>query len=445
MAQNFLFRSSHFALLATAPFELVHKFWQSVPPLCIDGRELSPLQIVERISRKGNTPTQYLFEVNRRIERFCCDHDLDFGNVRRAIGSFSSKHSGFHEEVFPLLDKAFHLFLRGVSSHIIECMFDRVGPVIRTQLETFEVEILYKQKERGLLRYFDAADIRNEDGSPADFDFDSYLFVPLCGVPTYFDRPRLSSAAILADQRALSMILWPENNHEVKDGILLIGGKRYGREMPFSAFLESCTPKPDIGRIPLRDDPPVMVVERPFVCPVRRRTVLEPGRAVAAPYWLHAFEVPRKATPPPEEAERHHEEMLRYAVRDAPWGLKRFMELNHAFLVYLRGQERAEVIYHESRESMTVNGRQVVRSIPARLLRKMLENYSREEKTAFEYWEFMHDEQVILNKESHHLSRRIDRLADALRKKTDLFVLRRPRRGWVTLEVKRPFTFRIDR
>jgi hypothetical protein len=309
-------------------------------------------------------------------------------------------------------------------------------------METFAVTVLYKQSRAGVMRYVTAADIRNDDGTVAALDFASYLLAPSRATPCYFERPSLRSAFIVADQRSLGAILWPENGYEIADEVLRINGRPYGRRMSYSAFLHSHPCGLDAARIPLDGDPSVVVMEKSFRCPVRKRVILRAGQAVQAPRWLVVYDLPR--TPLSlEEAERHHDDMLGYALGERTGGLKRLEELNDAFLVYLRDREHAEVVYHESRDAVTVGGRQVVRSIPARLLRKMLQEYERNGKTCFEYWELMNDDWVIPNKHAHHLTRRLDRLADTLKKKTDLFVLRRPRRGWVTLEVRRPFVLRV--
>lgn len=54
---------------------------------------------------------------------------------------------------------------------------------------------------------------------------------------------------------------------------------------------------------------------------------------------------------------------------------------------------------------VTVNGKRVVRSVPARILRKVLEEHATTGRTELEYWELLSDQATIPNQEHHHLSR----------------------------------------
>lgn len=439
MAQNFVFQIHHFALLGSLPFELVHELWEGLP-LEVDGHRLSTLQVVERISSRGTTPTPYLFKLCGRIESFYCEHGLRLRDFMESLLRLGTREAGFHTDVFPVIDRAYQALLRGEVSNVIEGMFDLIDQNNRKLFGNLKHRTIYKQKLSDKCRYVAISDIRGPGGLPVVFDFAMYILQPVLGAPTYFGRPPLAYAPLLTAQPGVDDILWPPAEAVVRGGELHIDGECYGRLIPFSSFLATCGVDLLLDKLPLKGDPSVVVLDREYVCPTRGRTVLQRNTAYGAPYWLFLFDVPLDVVSE-QEAEVGHRRLLDYALGHRPYGIEHYRSLDRAFMQYLRERQAEPVVYHTGHEMITIRGQQIVRSVPARILAKILREYSATGKTRFAYWEFLDDRGLLPDKQNHHLPRRIERLIVSVRKKTDRFELHRPCRGTIELIPKRPFAF----
>lgn len=94
------------------------------------------------------------------------------------------------------------------------------------------------------------------------------------------------------------------------------------------------------------------------------------------------------------------------------------------------------ISYHVKDASISVNGKHLVKSVPAQIFSKMMKTYMESGRTEFEYREFLRDKSIILDPLNPNLSIRIQRLQSLLSKKLDGVSIERRGQGKVALVLK---------
>lgn len=94
----------------------------------------------------------------------------------------------------------------------------------------------------------------------------------------------------------------------------------------------------------------------------------------------------------------------------------------------------AEVIYYEADDSISVNGKHLMRNVPARILRNILREYSKTGREEFENREFKRDPEICIDALNPNFESRLNRVVDHLQKVSDIMGLDRHRRGGFRFE-----------
>lgn len=89
----------------------------------------------------------------------------------------------------------------------------------------------------------------------------------------------------------------------------------------------------------------------------------------------------------------------------------------------------AEVVYYEADDSISVNGKHLMRNVPARILRNVLREYTKTGREEFENREFKRDPEICIDPVNPNFESRLNRVVDHLEKVTDVMGLDRHRRG----------------
>ncbi len=89
----------------------------------------------------------------------------------------------------------------------------------------------------------------------------------------------------------------------------------------------------------------------------------------------------------------------------------------------------ADVVYYESDDSIAINGKHLMRNVPARILRNVLREYTKTGREEFENREFKRDPEICIDALNPNFESRLNRVVDHLQKVSDVISLDRHRRG----------------
>ena len=104
----------------------------------------------------------------------------------------------------------------------------------------------------------------------------------------------------------------------------------------------------------------------------------------------------------------------------------------------------AEIIYYEADDSISVNGKHLMRNVPARILRNILREYKSTGREEFENREFKRDPEICIDSVNPNFESRLNRVVDHLEKIADVMGLNRHRRGGFRFEPHCHIEFREE-
>lgn len=104
----------------------------------------------------------------------------------------------------------------------------------------------------------------------------------------------------------------------------------------------------------------------------------------------------------------------------------------------------ADVVYYETDDSIAVNGKHLMRNVPARILRNVLREYTKTGREEFENREFKRDPEICIDALNPNFESRLNRVVDHLQKVSDVMSLDRHRRGGFRLQPHCHIDFREE-
>ncbi len=203
----------------------------------------------------------------------------------------------------------------------------------------------------------------------------------------------------------------------------LVEGKTIGRVVRFSEFLESHGI--DLARYQIPDCPVVVCEEETSA----KVPAIHRGCAYGAPVYLYGFRYAALNEQP--------KDLLVDLIEDATGrGPTIWDELKAKHKsVLLQESTPLKFVYHPHNESISVNDRHLTKNVPAKILRRMLSDYTSSGKTDFGYSEFVRDPEIVVDPKRPNLTIRIRRLADSLREQVPGVMVDSLGKGRVRLEL----------
>lgn len=104
----------------------------------------------------------------------------------------------------------------------------------------------------------------------------------------------------------------------------------------------------------------------------------------------------------------------------------------------------AEIVYYETDDSISVNGKHLMRNVPARILRNILREYTKMGREEFENREFKRDPDICIDPVNPNFESRLNRVVDHLEKVSEIMSLNRHRRGGFRFEPHCHIDFREE-
>ncbi|MGA2508134.1 MAG: hypothetical protein ABSF80_11740 [Chitinispirillaceae bacterium] len=396
-------------LFEFSPAEM-REFWDQ-HPLSIEGRILKGEALFRYLwDDNGYVPVAYMAELWRNIESFFVQKGRNFLEIYRnallSMGSGIGFEARFTLWIFRNLLKYFF-----GNGDFYKGLF-RAVPAANRQVAPG----LYL----GPAGFADAGNGRNsalmisapdetfsKNIPPHDVEFHLAQIAQLA--PIRFGFPPCERYEVKADLRPATEIIDPSLNPRTENGIFYIQEEPFGREIMFFDYMK----ERKYGFGPLKPpDSRVVLVDKDFYCPARKRIVLVKGAVYGAPVFLYTVIYrPKPMRMSPEAMLSSLSDDIMHSTRSR-WAEaeRRYQELLRSFTMPIKAE------YRSGREEIFVSGRFITSGAQAKMLRRMFRAFAEEGRTRFERREFVSDEEVISDRLNPSFSLRLRRIIEALDK-----------------------------
>ncbi|HUI92019.1 MAG TPA: hypothetical protein VLX68_07220 [Chitinivibrionales bacterium] len=250
-------------------------------------------------------------------------------------------------------------------------------------------------------------------------DADLFIARPLQYSPTRLGLPAFESVAMISDPRPLEAVVDPHHIVRRSDKVY-IKGNLCGTATTFSGFCTRNRISLNGHHIPNR---PVVEVTCDYKCPIRKRVVLHRGTVYGAPVHLYRIKYRSNVRP----SEQFMSPLIHEGLSEKSEAWQQVHD-RHARLV--ADLERKIVfVYQSASETVSVNGRRLVKSAPAGILRRILREHVIGGKTEFANSDFTTDSRGRHVEIAENFSLRLQRLSNVLAEKVPEVRLVRAGRG----------------
>lgn len=415
---NNILRSVLCALLRTGSLEQVRRFWRA-HPLSADGRTFTEAELYQYLwDESGTTPIRYFAEVLSDAERYVHELDLDVAAFAERIhfhvnrGSYvgAKKVLGVVASILPDLLEADdpHFAILRVTAGI--CKLDFRDAIVHFVRSGDSPQCAYG---------FFVPDPAFE--APALFDPNLYANRNFQAFPQAFFLPPYTSVWHPVDAQPVEVTILERewSLGEGDGGVLTIAGQAYGRRMLLSEFLR----REEIPRAPFtHPDVHVVSIDRPYLCPIRRRVVLHERTAYGAPFYVVRLHW-EKAT---LDASKFLNPVVREISEEAFAEDAELIDLHRQLIA---ASERRLVFEYSTRaQAVLLDGKVVVSGVPALILRKILIDYEKGQRS-FDHRAFKYDGDIFPDPKATNFELRLSRLKGKLSEATDLARIERTREG----------------
>lgn len=426
-------RAVYRAFLSEFPPETIRKYFDR-HPLVIEGREYRGHALYELLwKKKVLVPSAWEVVTDNHLEDFLLSEGKDPKDIMSKIlwvsgGSAPIPGKLILSWLYPKLE-ALHnrLDTRDICFGLITLVTENWIPG--------RIHRRVRRRERGewienVLIFIDDMRYRHY----LDWDYEFIAGPMIVEAPAKLGLPPFERFGMLADTRPPERIVRePEDAPSLDGGILRIRGELFGTVRAFSAFwrgnhldLSKYNP-PDVE---------VIVVEKDYFCPRRKRVVLHAGCAYGAPFFLCWTEHRKLASRKGGMLTALISDIDREEIEEET----DLLESRHRALLESL-EESALFTYHAEDESLSLNGRHFVKGIPAKIMRSLLLAYLQDGKTEFEYRDFKRDFDISLGQKNANFEVRLYRLMERLAEQKTCVLLKKTSRGRFVIQVSGAVAF----
>ncbi len=380
-------------------------------------------------------PFYIVFSILNQLEFYLIEHRVDpVQFVQKTLPSLSNGLIISSERVLLLSNSYLADFFDSKDLHgTILKVFSNLALSSEIQRETCH-RLLHHKIEgnhgKALMMYHFFGQPPNSERFPA-YDFELWTGSQIQSVVGFFNIPPFDELNMLADYRLISEIA-PDCEIDFKNGQMFLDGQYYAREVQlYQKFADYQTELEEAG-IP---DCSVMLAEKNYFCPLRKRTVIHKDCVYGAPLFLyqliynHQFKRPHNFLSLVISALQEQ--------RSERWQL---LKEKHELLV-LKALRKLDVVYDGPNESISINGVHFISGVPAKILKKILYIYCRTKRVEFQYREFTKDPFIVNDPLNPNFVVRLNRLTKALENGYPELRIQRIAPGKLRLEVSCPIRY----
>lgn len=245
-------------------------------------------------------------------------------------------------------------------------------------------------------------------------------------MPAGIYLPPFEKLCMISDIRTAQNIVPYAQYH---NDFLLINQQRYGKRCSFHDF---CKRKNLFEELQQYNLPDFTVTEifNDYYCLKRKRVVLHKECIYEAPVYLYSYIFKRSSNKPKDFFSFIIDGTIK--EKTDSWIS---VENRHNELLDTLSPQKILCKYHCSDDSISVNGKHLVKFIPAKILRYIISGYVKNNQIEFEYREFIKNPEIPLDTLSPNIAVRIQRLSSVLKKYFPQFIIEKTARGKISIHV----------
>jgi hypothetical protein len=263
---------------------------------------------------------------------------------------------------------------------------DRNGKVISYQILAMDSTFTHK--------------FPSPDGDVAFNPLTQYMSLRFGATP--FDTSR-----IVAECQTVFERIGQELEPRIEKGVFYLGTEKYGIVARFKKFTK------DNGILLKNIFPPdcdVVVIDKDYYCPVRRRTILCQGCAYGAPVWIMKVGYDSKVNTPKDPLQSLKDEL----TTEVP-STYALLQLKHDALLS-SFSETVRFTYKTSEQSLFSNDRFVTSGVQAKILREILLAHRDKKQCEFARREFIRNPEFVSDAYNTGFNVRLDRIIECMNK-----------------------------
>lgn len=417
-----LLKALYGAMLQVLPPARVAAYWES-HPLQLEGRTLAGAELLSRLwEEEKRVSPLYFWEIFNSLEDLLIENGIHLDQFLPLFLRGAKRSSPVSLKFFlTCLNPILSLFMgKGEPGRlIVELLtigfrFTSPGSIFKSVCDRSE-----KDATRFFLYYLpNASRLKGYRGCELNCGVaQSMIYTPsLLGLPPF------SEMTVLCDGRNPFDLL-EEGSGRIENGTFCIGSGKYGVTMLLNRFLkdQGIPDSPDLG-----GETEVVLMEKDYFCPRRKRTIFLQGTVWRTPYYMFRAAYPRSRNSP-SDLVKHIFDRVSAGKLD-PW---LDIEPLHSGLLE-KSKREYRIVFHSRDESVSINGDHFIKGVPARILRKILILSRGARRFDFEYRVFKRDPEVCPNPKDSHFEIRLQRLSHQLAAKYPCFAIHRDSPGAFT-------------
>jgi len=269
------------AMCAAFAPDTIRAFWDE--HRAVEGVQLPLVDLFKLLmDRHATVPAAYDYRVTNALEPFLLEHGVDpeefvrFASYMSSYRPFYSPQQILFRATKPVLLKLAALY---DPRRAVVALLQNVANSITPEQIVRSVKKLGPRDHIITLRHPDVSRF------PYEHDYHFYCRIQIMYAPSVFGYPPFTHWTPLSDARPVERCLRAGERVVVDEEVLRINGKVYGAVLP--SFGRACREQHDLAAgLGAGEDCPVVLVERTYVCPLRKRAALTKGCMYGAPYYL---------------------------------------------------------------------------------------------------------------------------------------------------------------
>lgn len=231
---------------------------------------------------------------------------------------------------------------------------------------------------------------------------------------------------MISDIRSIKQIVPHSEYHE---GNLYINKKKYGNKTGFHDFCKKKNLFEKLQQYKIPDFNVTEIVED-YYCLKRKRVVLHKECIYDAPVYLYSFIFEKSSNKPKD----FFSFIIDGTVKENTDSWIE-VETKHKMLLDTLEPRKALCVYHHIDDSISVNGKHLVKFTPAKILRYIIFRYLKHNQIDFEYREFIKNPEIPLDTLSPNIAIRMQRLSKVLNSCFPQFKIVKTARGKISIHV----------
>lgn len=237
--------------------------------------------------------------------------------------------------------------------------------------------------------------------------------------PTLLGLPTFEDVHVVASQNSVMMTVGIRAIVDVDGKKVLVNGEPIGVMVPFAECIEA---NGITWATEYEAKMECVRVTRDFVDEKSGDLLLKEGCYYGAPSNILSVNYKENVT-----VENPFEKLISVVVKNEQEVWRLFRALHDDFMALMSGS--ISVIYYTGDDSISVNGKHLMRSVPARILRNILREYTKNGRQEFENREFKRNEEICLDPMRPNFESRLNRVVAHIEKVSKYFEIERSQRG----------------